>query len=124
MGSSDFLDPVFVLIHAVCFLIAFTGRHLMNVNLFLTNILSISTFISLSFRGSYLQISLHVHLDAIYAVLFSSVFQILFWSCSVCRIVFLLILVLSAALICTASYADGKKVSSEGDNYRIDTPQN
>jgi len=63
MGSSDFLDPVFVLIHAVCFLISFTGRHLTNVDLFLTDILSISRFISLGFRWSYLQISLHVHLD-------------------------------------------------------------
>jgi hypothetical protein len=42
----------------------------MNVDLFLTDILSILTFISLGFRGSYLQISLHIHLDAIYAITF------------------------------------------------------
>lgn len=57
------LTPFFPLINALCFLIAFTGRHLMNADLFLTDILSISTFISLGFRGSYKQISLHVHLD-------------------------------------------------------------
>jgi len=35
----------------------------MNDDLFLTDLLSILTFISFEFWGSYLQISLHVHFD-------------------------------------------------------------
>jgi membrane protein implicated in regulation of membrane protease activity len=46
---------------------------------------------------------------AVYAIRFSSVCQILFWSCSVCWIVFLMIRVLSVASIYTSSYADEKK---------------
>lgn len=56
--------------------------------IFLTDILSIFMFICLGFQGSYPQLSFHVHLIAIYAILLNSVFQILFWSCSVCHSIF------------------------------------
>ena len=45
---------------------------------------------------------------AIYAILLNSVFQILFWSCSVCQIVFLMIWMFFLASIYTSSYADEK----------------